>query len=75
MSKSKEMVFCGSSVIDRDLNNYIGVYEFPDGLMVEKEVCNRCMVNCPNAPGYLPPTIPELEARLAHSLRHQTFSF
>lgn len=54
MSSSLETrVYCGSDVIHREQMEQSGVDEYPDGLFVDLDDCQRCGVNCPKNPnGY-----------------------
>ena len=48
-----ERIYCGSDVIERDLISKEGLYEYPDGIMVDKSDCAKCSINCPKNPkGY-----------------------
>jgi hypothetical protein len=48
-----ERIYCGSDVIERDLIEKNGMYEYPDGILVDKSDCVMCSINCPKNPkGY-----------------------
>ncbi len=75
MAIVENRVFCSSSVIERDLNNHAGTYEYPDGILVDRSICISCTVNCPNSPNYIKPSREQLERQLKNSTRHRTLSF
>lgn len=50
----KELIYCGSDVIEADLLKKFDMYEYPDGEMIDSETCVRCSINCPKAKDYIP---------------------
>lgn len=66
-----ERIYCGSDVIERDLIEINDLYEYPDGVIVEKSDCEKCSINCPiNPNGYSREDLLKLDI-----LRYKTHSF